>query len=106
MWGWKHSLRYRDQKGPHEKGKRGGFTLTATLLPKAGTALYLEGLSEIWNFSFSNGKKRIQGGHPASPALVDVSQEENLGSASRGSLGESVGSDHGGSDRNGEEDRA
>lgn len=34
---------------------------------------------------------------------MDDSQRANLGLASRGLLGESVGSDHGGSDRNKEE---
>ena len=44
------------------------------------------------------GKKRDQGGHPAPPALWDTSQETHR-LTSQGSLGESVGHDHWGSDR-------
>lgn len=52
-------------------------------------------------YNFSCGKKRAQGGHPASPAFQDASQEAHFSLALQESLGESVGLDQQGSARDG-----
>lgn len=75
--------------------------MTISLFPQASTAP--ERAPQDYGFSNGKKKKKAQGEHPAPPALQSGSQEAHLHLASLGSPEKSLGLDHSGSDRNGEE---